>query len=52
MQLFAKNELLTTVYDFPGTMLDFTITAQYTYDTAGYPVTSNDGETELKFEYQ
>ena len=52
LQLFAKNELLTTVYDFPGTTLDMTITAQYTYDTAGYPITSNDGETELKFEYQ
>src|SRR5688572_5308284 len=41
---FAKNEMLSTVYDFPGTTLDMTITSQYTYDSAGYPITSNDGD--------
>jgi hypothetical protein len=48
----AKNEMLTTVYDFPGTTLDMTITNQYTYDSDGYPITSNDGDSELKFEYE
>ena len=52
LMLFAKNEVITTVYDFPGTMLDKTVTAQYTYDAAGYPTVSNDGDVELKFEYQ
>jgi YD repeat-containing protein len=48
----SKNELVTTAYDFAGTALDYTITQQYTYDSAGYPLTSNDGETKLTFEYQ
>ena len=52
LQFFAKNELLTASYDFPGTEADMNITAQYTYDAAGYPLTSNDGETQLKFEYE
>lgn len=50
--LYAKNEIITTSYDFAGTMFDQTITAQYTYDAAGYPLTSDDGETLLQFEYQ
>jgi hypothetical protein len=49
---FAKNEMITIAYDFPGNTMDKTITSQYTYDTAGYPLTSNDGEAQLKFEYQ
>ena len=49
---FAKNEMISIAYDFPGTTMDKTITSQYTYDAAGYPITSNDGETQLKFEYQ
>jgi len=48
----AKNELITTVMDFPGTQFDQTVTNQYTYDANGYPLTSNDGQTQLKFEYQ
>jgi YD repeat-containing protein len=48
----SKNELLSSTYDFPGTQLDYTISQQYTYDTSGYPLTSNDGETKLTFEYQ
>jgi YD repeat-containing protein len=52
IQFFAKNELLSATYDFMGTELDKTITTQYTYDGAGYPLTSNDGETLLQFEYQ
>ena len=49
---FAKNEMISIAYDFPGTTMDKTITSQYTYDAAGYPITSNDGEAQLKFEYQ
>ena len=52
LQFFAKNEMLSATYDFPGTLLDRTITTQYTYDAAGYPLTANDGETQFKFEYQ
>ena len=48
----AKNELITTVIDFPGTQFDQTVTNQYTYDTNGYPLTSNNGQTLLTFEYQ
>jgi len=51
IQFFAKNELLSAAYDFPGTELDKTLVTQYTYDAAGFPLTSNDGETLLKFEY-
>jgi hypothetical protein len=48
----GKNELITTVMDFPGTQFDQTVTNQYTYDANGYPLTSNDGQTQLTFEYQ
>ena len=52
LQFFAKNEILTMTYDFPGTTLDNTITNVYTYDTQGYVLTSNDGETQTRFEYE
>jgi hypothetical protein len=52
LQLHAKNELLTATYDFPGILGDFTINTQYTYDADGYPLTSKDEDTQLKFEYQ
>jgi len=52
LQFALKNELLTSTYDFPGTELDNTITNNYTYDASGYVLTSNDGSTELKMEYQ
>jgi len=51
LQFSAKNETLTAFYDFPGTQFDETVNTRYTYDADGYPLTSNDGETELKFEY-
>jgi hypothetical protein len=51
LQFFAKNEMLSASYDFEGTMFDYTLTTQYTYDKDGYPLTSNDGETQMKFEY-
>ena len=48
----SKNELVTAAYDFPGTDLDKTTTTTYTYDASGYPLTSNDGQVQLKYEYQ
>ncbi|MCU7550066.1 hypothetical protein OCK74_13160 [Chitinophagaceae bacterium LB-8] len=50
-QFFAKNDILTTTYDFPGSTMDATITNTYTYDSNGYVLTSNDGEKQVKFEY-
>jgi len=52
LQYFARNELTSATYDFPGTELDRTIATQYTYDAAGFPLTSNDGVTQYKYEYQ
>jgi hypothetical protein len=51
LQFFAKNEMLTAFYDFSGTQFDYTLTTKYTYDSDGYPLTSDDGETKMKFEY-
>lgn len=52
LEFFAKNDLLTMHYDYPGTELDDTVTNVYTYDANGYVLTANDGETQTKFEYQ
>ncbi|MFT3826249.1 MAG: hypothetical protein QM731_20160 [Chitinophagaceae bacterium] len=52
LQFACKNELLKAKYDFPGTELDKTLTNQYTYDSKGNVLTSTDGTTTLKFEYQ
>jgi hypothetical protein len=51
LQFFAKNEMLTASYDFEGTLFDYTLSTQHTYDKDGYPLTSNDGDTQMKFEY-
>jgi len=51
LQFSAKNETLTAFYDLPGTQFDKTVNTKYTYDADGYPLTSNDGDTQLKFEY-
>lgn len=51
LQFASKNELLSAKYEFPGSQFDQTVTTTYTYDSAGYPLTSNDGETRLTFEY-
>lgn len=48
----SKNELTSAAYDFPGTGFDYTLTHQYTYDASGYPLTSNDGDVLVKYEYQ
>lgn len=53
LQFAASNEILKTVFDFPGTNNDETINITYTYDAAGYVLTSNDGVgTTQVFEYQ
>lgn len=52
VQFFAKNDLTTQQYDFPGTDYDFTNTMQHTYDANGYVLTSTDGSTTLTYEYQ
>lgn len=52
LQFAAKNEILSASYDFPGTEADLTVNTTYTYDSNGYVLTSNDGNTQLAFEYQ
>lgn len=52
LEFFSKNDLLTKTFDYPGTIMDETISTTYTYDANGYVLTSNDGETQTKFEYQ
>lgn len=52
LQFTATHELLSASFDFPGTDLDRTVTAQYTYDSDGYVLTSSDGTSQLKFEYE
>ena len=51
-QFASNNEMLSVAYDFPGTLNDLTINTTYTYDTNGYVLTSNDGDTQMVFEYQ
>ena len=52
VNFFAKNELISQRYDFPGTDNDSEHSTQYTYDANGYALTSNDGTTQIAFEYQ
>jgi YD repeat-containing protein len=51
VQFFAKNELLSMHFDFPGTNNDSSDSMTYTYDPNGYVLTSNDGTTQMAFEY-
>jgi YD repeat-containing protein len=51
LQFFAKNEVLTERFDGPGTELDRMITNQITYDSNGYVLTVDDGETKYTMEY-
>ncbi|HMK03050.1 MAG TPA: hypothetical protein VK489_02620, partial [Ferruginibacter sp.] len=51
-QFAAGHEILKAVFDFPGTALDYEISTTYTYDAAGYVLTSNDGDAQQVFEYQ
>ncbi len=51
--LFASNnEMLSASYDFPGTALDYSINTQYTFNSDGYVLTSDDGTTQMTFEYE
>ena len=50
-QFYAKNEILSQHLDFPGTDDDVSNTNQYTYDSNGYVLTSNDGTTQTTFSY-
>jgi YD repeat-containing protein len=53
LQFAANHEVTKVVHDFPGTNNDQTINVAYTYDAAGYVLTSNDGVgTQQVFEYQ
>ncbi len=52
LQFFAKNELLSSTYDYSGTSRDISVTTAYTYDAQGYVLTANDGETQTRFEYE
>jgi len=52
LQFAARNELLTLSYDFPGTQYDQSVSTQYTYDADGYALTSTDGISQIKYEYQ
>ncbi len=52
LQFASNNEILTGSFDFPGTTFDQTINTQYTYDSNGYVLTSNDGDTQILYEYQ
>lgn len=48
---YAKNDMLSQHFDFPGTDSDISDTVQYTYDSDGYVLTSDDGETKTTFSY-
>jgi YD repeat-containing protein len=50
--LYAKHEITSFSFDFPGTVLDKTVTSTFTYDAAGYPLTSNDGLAQYQYQYQ
>jgi YD repeat-containing protein len=52
VNFFAKNELISQRYDFPGTENDSEHSTQYTYDANGYALTSTDGNTQITYEYQ
>jgi hypothetical protein len=49
---FAKNDLKTQHYDFPGTDNDFTTTMENTYDANGYVISATDGTSTYTYEYQ
>jgi hypothetical protein len=52
LQFASNNEMLSASYDFPGTGADLSINTQYTYDSNGYVLTSNDGSEQMVFEYE
>jgi hypothetical protein len=52
LEFAAKNELISTLMDLPGDLYDLEYKTTYTYDAAGYPLTSELDGTILKYEYQ
>ena len=52
LHFFAKNDIKSIRYDYPGTDYDSEEQIQYTYDAAGNILTANDGSSETTFEYQ
>lgn len=52
LQFACNNDMLSASYDFPGTNFDRSINNQYTYDSDGYVLTSNDGTEQMVFEYE
>jgi hypothetical protein len=52
LQFAGNNDMLSASYDFPGTNFDYSINTQYTYDSDGYVLTSNDGDEQMVFEYE
>jgi YD repeat-containing protein len=52
LHFYAKNEVLSESYDFPGTQNDNSVTTTYTYDSDGYVLTSQEGNTKMVYEYQ
>lgn len=52
LQFGANNDIRSITWDFPGNAGDKTVTTNYTYDNAGYVLTSNDGAIQMVYEYQ
>lgn len=52
LQFASNNDMLSASFDFPGTDFDQSTSIQYTYDSEGYILTSDDGEEHVVFEYQ
>jgi YD repeat-containing protein len=51
-QYFAKNDLKSQQFDFPGEEDDFANVLTNTYDANGYVTKTVQGDTELTYEYQ
>ena len=52
LEFAANNALISTLIDLPGDTYDLEFTTTYTYDAAGYPITSGLDGVNLKYEYQ
>ncbi len=52
LQFACNNDMLSASYDFPGTTYDRLVNTHYTYDSNGYVLISDDGTTQMVFEYQ
>ncbi|GAB4093453.1 hypothetical protein [Flaviaesturariibacter terrae] len=52
LHFYARHELTSVAYDFPGTVLDQTESTSYTFNAAGYPATATKGTQVSTFEYE